>query len=576
MHIDIITVLPELLQSPFGHSILKRAADKNLLHIQLHDLRDYTADKHRQIDDYQFGGGAGMVMMIEPIDRCISHLKSLRQYDEIIYMSPDGELLNQALSNQLSLSHNLIVLCGHYKGIDERVRQHFITREISIGDYVLSGGELAAAVLIDSIGRLIPGVLSDETSALEDSFQDNLLAPPVYTRPAIYKNWAVPDILLSGHAANIADWRFQQSLQRTQERRPNLYKHWAKVWFFALLMPFFSLLISCNNENKPANAATQATENAKNEAKKELQELIAQSPQIKILSEQIEKEPTNAELYYTRGSLMAQANAPNQAAFDFDKALQLDTTNANYYLATADLYFSMENAVKAVRVLEKAQTQGIEDPAIFTQLGKYYFYLQEYPKAETALKMALIKHPKNDQARFWLGCTYRDLKKEEQAIVELQHAIDLNPSLYNAQMMIAQLYANKGSDKAIAYYDKAAALDTTKVEADYAKAMFLQQNKQTEKALKAYRDILLKDNQYTNAYFNIGVIYFEQKKYEQALKNFDIAVRTSPAYADAYYMRGLCAETLGRKDDARKDYDKALTFDPKHEKANKAFNDISK
>ncbi|MBK8470736.1 MAG: tRNA (guanosine(37)-N1)-methyltransferase TrmD [Sphingobacteriales bacterium] len=226
MHIDIITVQPELLESPLRYSILKRAQDKGLLHINIHQLRDYATDKHQQTDDYQFGGGAGMVMLIEPIARCIEHLRTQRHYDEIIYMSPDGEQLNQTVANRMSMYSSLIILCGHYKGIDERVREHFVTREISIGDYVLSGGELAAAVLVDSLGRLLPGVLSDETSALEDSFQDNLLAPPVYTRPAEFRGWRVPDILLSGHAANIAEWRFQQSLVRTQQRRPDLYEKW--------------------------------------------------------------------------------------------------------------------------------------------------------------------------------------------------------------------------------------------------------------------------------------------------------------------------------------------------------------
>ena len=226
MHIDIITVQPELLESPLRYSILKRAQDKGLLHINIHQLRDYATDKHQQTDDYQFGGGAGMVMLIEPIARCIEHLRTQRHYDEIIYMSPDGEQLNQTVANRMSMYSSLIILCGHYKGIDERVREHFVTREISIGDYVLSGGELAAAVLVDSLGRLLPGVLSDETSALEDSFQDNLLAPPVYTRPAEFRGWRVPDILLSGHAANIAEWRFQQSLVRTQHRRPDLYEKW--------------------------------------------------------------------------------------------------------------------------------------------------------------------------------------------------------------------------------------------------------------------------------------------------------------------------------------------------------------
>ena len=226
MHIDIITVQPEFLESPLRYSILKRAQDKGLLSINIHQLRDYATDKHQQTDDYQFGGGAGMVMLIEPIARCIEHLQTQRHYDEIIYMSPDGEQLNQTVANRMSMYDNLIILCGHYKGIDERVREHFVTREISIGDYVLSGGELAAAVLVDSLGRLLPGVLSDETSALEDSFQDNLLAPPVYTRPAEFRGWRVPDILLSGHAANIAEWRFQQSLMRTQQRRPDLYEKW--------------------------------------------------------------------------------------------------------------------------------------------------------------------------------------------------------------------------------------------------------------------------------------------------------------------------------------------------------------
>jgi tRNA (guanine37-N1)-methyltransferase len=222
MRIDIITCLPRLLESPFSDSILKRAIDKGLVTVKVHDLRDYSNNKHRTTDDYAFGGGAGMVMMIEPIDRCIAHLRSERHYDDIIYMSPDGDLLTQSIANQLSLEQNLILLCGHYKGVDERVREQLITRELSIGDYVLSGGELAAAVVADSVIRLVPGVLSDETSALMDSFQDGLVAPPVYTRPADYKGWKVPDVLMSGHEAKIEQWRHEKALERTQKRRPGL------------------------------------------------------------------------------------------------------------------------------------------------------------------------------------------------------------------------------------------------------------------------------------------------------------------------------------------------------------------
>lgn len=223
MRIDIITCLPKLLESPFSDSILKRAQDKGLVEVTVHDLRPFSTNKHHTTDDYAFGGGAGMVMMIEPIDRCISSLKKQRSYDEIIYMSPDGELLTQSMANQLSLKKNLILLCGHYKGVDERVREHLVTREISIGDYVLSGGELAAAVVSDAIIRLLPGVLSDETSALTDSFQDGLVAPPVYTRPAEYNGWKVPDVLLSGHEAKISEWRHDQSIERTQKRRPDSF-----------------------------------------------------------------------------------------------------------------------------------------------------------------------------------------------------------------------------------------------------------------------------------------------------------------------------------------------------------------
>lgn len=224
MHIDIITCLPRLIESPFSDSILKRAQSKGIVSVNIIDLRQYATSKHRSTDDYAFGGGAGMVMMIEPIDNCITELKSKRSYDDIIYMSPDGELLNQSIANELSLKENLILLCGHYKGVDERVREHLITREISIGNYVLSGGELAAAVVADAVVRLIPGVLSDETSALSDSFQDDLIAPPVYTRPADYKGWKVPDILLSGHQANIDQWRHDQSVARTEKRRPELLR----------------------------------------------------------------------------------------------------------------------------------------------------------------------------------------------------------------------------------------------------------------------------------------------------------------------------------------------------------------
>ncbi|WP_297691742.1 tRNA (guanosine(37)-N1)-methyltransferase TrmD [uncultured Eudoraea sp.] len=222
MRIDIITVLPELLKSPFEASILKRAIDKKLVEIHLHNLRDYTDKSYNQVDDYQFGGGAGMVLMIEPIDKCISSLQKERKYDEIIYMTPDGETLNQKTSNSLSLLKNIIILCGHYKGVDQRVRDSLITREISIGDYVLSGGELGAAVLCDSVIRLLPGVLNDETSALTDTFQDNLLAPPVYTRPREYKGLAVPDILLGGNFPEIEKWREEQAMKRTLKRRPDL------------------------------------------------------------------------------------------------------------------------------------------------------------------------------------------------------------------------------------------------------------------------------------------------------------------------------------------------------------------
>ena len=222
MRIDIITVIPELLKSPFEASILKRAKEKGLVEVHLHNLRDYALNKYKQVDDYQFGGGAGMVLMIEPIDKCITQLKEQRPYDEVIYLTPDGESLNQSIANELSLKTNLIMLCGHYKGVDQRVRDLLVTKEISIGDYVLSGGELAAAVLSDSIIRLLPGVLNDETSALTDTFQDNLLAPPVYTRPANYKNFEVPEILTSGDFGKIEKWREEQAYARTQLLRPDL------------------------------------------------------------------------------------------------------------------------------------------------------------------------------------------------------------------------------------------------------------------------------------------------------------------------------------------------------------------
>ena len=222
MRIDIITVVPDLLKSPFDASILKRAIENGHVEIHLHNLRDYVTDNYKQIDDYQFGGGAGMVMMVEPIDKCISDLKSQRDYDDVIYMSPDGERFNQKTANALSLKENIIILCGHYKGVDQRVRDHFITKEISIGDYVLSGGELGAAVVCDAIIRLIPGVLGNETSALTDSFQDNLLAPPVYTRPAEYKGWKVPEILTSGNFPKIEAWREEKAWERTKRLRPDL------------------------------------------------------------------------------------------------------------------------------------------------------------------------------------------------------------------------------------------------------------------------------------------------------------------------------------------------------------------
>ena len=222
MNIDIITLLPGLLESPFNHSILKRAKDKGLLHIEIHDLRNYGIGNSLQLDDYQFGGGAGMVLMPEPLFNCISKLKENKHFDEIIFLTPDGERLTQKIVNTFSLKNNLLLICGHYKGIDERIREMFVTRGISIGDYVLSGGELAAAVLVDAIGRLIPGVLNDETSALTDSFQDDLLAPPVYTRPADFMGMKVPEVLLSGHFKNIEDWRQEQAYQRTKTRRPDL------------------------------------------------------------------------------------------------------------------------------------------------------------------------------------------------------------------------------------------------------------------------------------------------------------------------------------------------------------------
>ncbi|WP_311330568.1 tRNA (guanosine(37)-N1)-methyltransferase TrmD [Capnocytophaga sputigena] len=222
MRIDIISVVPEIMESPFAYSIMKRAIDKQLVEVHFHNLHDYANNAYRQVDDYQFGGGAGMVLMIEPIDKCISALKAERDYDEVIFLTPDGDTLQQKMANQLSLAENIIILCGHFKGVDQRVRDHFITKEISIGDYVLSGGELGAAVLCDAIIRLIPGVLSDETSALTDSFQDNLLAPPVYTRPANYKGWEVPEILTSGNTPKIEQWREDMAYKHTKAKRPDL------------------------------------------------------------------------------------------------------------------------------------------------------------------------------------------------------------------------------------------------------------------------------------------------------------------------------------------------------------------
>ncbi|MFA0962128.1 tRNA (guanosine(37)-N1)-methyltransferase TrmD [Roseivirga sp. BDSF3-8] len=225
MRIDIITVVPELLSGPFSHSILKRAIDKGLVEVNVINLREYATNKHKQVDDYAYGGGAGMVLMAEPVVKCIEKLQEERTYDDIIYMSPDGEPFIQRVANQLALKKNLILLCGHYKGIDERIREHFITREISIGDFVLSGGELAAAVVADAVIRLLPGVISDETSALTDSFQDGLVAPPVYTRPADFRGHTVPKILLSGHEAKIEAWRFEKAVERTKQRRPDLFNN---------------------------------------------------------------------------------------------------------------------------------------------------------------------------------------------------------------------------------------------------------------------------------------------------------------------------------------------------------------
>ena len=224
MTIDIISVVPDLLTSPFAHSIMKRAADKGLLHVNVINLRDYTTYARAQVDDYQFGGGAGMVLMIEPLVNAVETLQQQKKYDDIIYLTPDGATFNQKMANTLSLKKNLLLICGHYKGIDQRFRDHFVTKEISIGDYVLSGGELAAAVLTDAIGRLLPGVLNDETSALTDSFQDNLLAPPVYTRPEIYREWGIPNVLKSGNHKLIEEWRHTEAVRRTEERRPDLLK----------------------------------------------------------------------------------------------------------------------------------------------------------------------------------------------------------------------------------------------------------------------------------------------------------------------------------------------------------------
>ena len=224
MRIDIISVIPEMLESPLGCSILKRAQDKGLAELHVHNLRDYTTNKHRKVDDYPFGGDAGMVIQVEPVDRCISALKAERNYNEVIFTAPDGEILNQSMANSMSMLENIIILCGHYKGVDYRIREHLVTREISIGDYVLTGGEIPAIIIADSIVRLIPGVIGDEQSALSDSFQDNLLEPPVYTRPAEYNGWRVPDILLSGHQARIDEWKHQQSLERTARLRPDLLK----------------------------------------------------------------------------------------------------------------------------------------------------------------------------------------------------------------------------------------------------------------------------------------------------------------------------------------------------------------
>ncbi len=222
MNIHIISIVPELLESPLNHSIMKRAKDKGLLNITVHHLRKWAVNEYGQVDDYQYGGGAGMVMMCEPLEKAILELQQEKKFDEIIYLTPDGETFKQKMANQLSLKENMLIICGHYKGIDERIREHYVTKEISIGDYVLSGGELAAAVLVDTVGRLIPGVLNDETSALTDSFQDHLLAPPVYTRPADYNGWKIPDILLSGDLKKIEEWRYEQSVERTKQRRPDL------------------------------------------------------------------------------------------------------------------------------------------------------------------------------------------------------------------------------------------------------------------------------------------------------------------------------------------------------------------
>lgn len=348
-----------------------------------------------------------------------------------------------------------------------------------------------------------------------------------------------------------------------------LYK--AKTTWVVYIAFFVGSLFSACSSDQAGNTASPAQAQLARKLQEEMDILTSQNPALQSLSERIAKDSLHAELYFARGSMLVQSNAPELAIIDFDRALLLDTTQTAYYMAAADLYFENQNLKRAIELLEKARKIAPHNPNIATELGKFYFYIKQYDKAQTTLQAAIVQKDNEAAPHFWLGMTLRDLQKDTEAIAEFEKAIEIAPALQNAHQMAAKLYAKLGNDKCLKHYDILLKLDTLNLDAQYAKALFLQNHQRTDDALKEYRKIMMKDSQYTEAYYNTGYILFSRKEYAKAYPNFDISVRTSPAYANAYYMRGLCAEALGKKEDAKKDYEKALTFDENHEKAQKAL-----